>query len=292
MKARRSTLLAEAKGRRWRNWFDFPEDVMLLIFMKLGPMEILFRAQFVCSSWQKLAQEPKLYTCLVMTRCGYFKTDDYDRFTEVGKEVVARSSGELTEIYMEDLVTEELLKYIAEKSNSLKSLRLKHCEDIDEVLEEVVKENPMLEELEFSGCEIGVETIEKVVCSCSQLKSFLLNFDPTRQSEFSRNESDNVAYAIGKNLPQLRRLHLYWNALTDDGLRAILDGCPNLKFLDIRYCENLNLQGVLLQTCLDRMTYFWFGSDSIFGSEAEGDVESYDFDTDINVKDLWSRETY
>jgi hypothetical protein len=56
---------------------------------------------------------------------------------------------------------------------------------------------------------------------------------------------DKEALAIAENLPELRRLQLFGNMLTNDGLQAILDGCPHLESLDLRQCFNVTLAGNL-----------------------------------------------
>ena len=56
---------------------------------------------------------------------------------------------------------------------------------------------------------------------------------------------DYRALAIAKNMPKLHHLQLIGNRVMNDGLQAILDGCPHLESLDLRKCFNVTLSGNL-----------------------------------------------
>ena len=47
-------------------------------------------------------------------------------------------------------------------------------------------------------------------------------------------EYEDEALAIAETVPGLRHLQLFGNRMTNDGLKAILDGCPQLESLDLR----------------------------------------------------------
>ncbi|KAK8950691.1 F-box protein SKIP19 [Platanthera zijinensis] len=108
---------------------------------------------------------------------------------------------------------------------------------------ETLRKLPLLEELELSLCSyFSSKIVERIGETCPQLKSFRFNgraptsFQFYRQSESRRN---TVALAIAKHFKQLRRLQLFANCLTSIGLSAILDNCPDLESLDIRFCFNI-----------------------------------------------------
>ncbi|KAF9619272.1 hypothetical protein IFM89_006459 [Coptis chinensis] len=64
--------MESVKSDEMRNWLDFPRDMMISIFLKLGVEELLFPAQFVCASWRKLAKESCLSLgCLRLQPCEY-----------------------------------------------------------------------------------------------------------------------------------------------------------------------------------------------------------------------------
>ncbi|KAI3930700.1 hypothetical protein MKX01_037146 [Papaver californicum] len=49
-----------------RNWAELPLDVLYHIFLKLGAIDILFRAQSVCSMWRKVSKEPLMFRSIDM----------------------------------------------------------------------------------------------------------------------------------------------------------------------------------------------------------------------------------
>jgi len=192
---------------------------------------------------------------------------------------VDRSCGQLVDLYMEYLGTDDLLRHIADSSSQLKRLRLVSCYDIsDEGLSEVAAKLPLLEELDISCCSLSKETLKAVGRCCPHLKSLKFN-GPTNRT--SRLECDEEALAIAENMPRLRRLQLIGNKLTNDGLQAILDGCPHLESLDIRRCFNVTMAGNLGTRCAEQIKDLRRPQDSTEDYEFEAEFNDYDsFDDD------------
>ncbi|KAF8052683.1 hypothetical protein N665_1520s0001 [Sinapis alba] len=105
---------------------------------------------------------------------------------------------------------------------------------------------PLLEELEFSYCSPSVESLRVVGRSCRNLKTLKLN---RLWLLHIPHVSDDDALAIAETMPRLRHLQLFGNNLTDIGLKAILDNCPDLEHLDLSQCRNVNLYGDLKKRC-------------------------------------------
>ncbi|KAI3971291.1 hypothetical protein MKW92_021768 [Papaver armeniacum] len=261
-----------------RNWAELPHDVLAHIFLKLGAVDILFRAQSVCSMWRKVSKEPLLFRSVDMrNRWDLFDDEFYD-MEKMAREAVDRSCGQLVEFSMEHFGTDELLEYIADKSGSLRCLRLVSCYRIsDDALTDMAKKAVMLEELEICLCSFSADVLKIVGKACPLLKSFRLNCRGYRRPHI---ESDEEALAIAENMSQLRHLHLFGNKLTNLGLRGILDGCLHLESLDLRQCFNLNLEGDLLKSCRERLIKLRLPNDSTDDYEFDASIDGGSYDED------------
>ncbi|MCL7035798.1 hypothetical protein MKW94_020500 [Papaver nudicaule] len=205
-----------------RNWLQLPHDVLSLIFLKLGVIDILFRAQSVCSLWRIFFQRSSAVSL-------------YRHAENLGS---VRWSGELRclRIVSSYQVNSDALVNMAKKAVMLEELELSHCS--------------------FSGDKIDVlKTVGNIF---PHLKSFRLNCQGYRR----HIECDDEALVIAENMPELRHLHLFGNKLTNVGLRSIFDGCPHLESLDLRQCFNLDLEGDLMKICRDRLIKLRLPNDS------------------------------
>ncbi|KAE7996121.1 hypothetical protein FH972_000869 [Carpinus fangiana] len=231
----------------FRNWLELPRDLTESILLRLGAIEILTSAQWVCSPWRKLCKEPSMWLAIDMRKPG-----DHWKFPQLEKmcrEAVDRSCGQLVDIKVEDFGTDELLRHIADNSSQVKRLQLVRCYGIsDEGLSEVAAKLPLLEELAISYCQLSKSALEDVGRSCPLLKSLKFNSRELKYGEF-----DEEALAIAKNMSELRCLQLYGNKLTNEGLHAILDGCPHLESLDLRRCFDVSFAGNLERRCAEQI---------------------------------------
>lgn len=198
---------------------------------------------------------------------------------------VDRSCGQLLDINIEYFGTDQLLHYIADRSSQLRRLQLVWCHDCY-ALSEAVNKLPLLEELHLYYTYISKEAIKTVGRCCPLLKSFKLNAQGFRRPHI---ESDEEALAIAQNLPHLRHLQLFGNKMTNDGLQAILDGCPHLESLDLRQCFNVSLGGDLAKRCSEQIKHLRRPHDSTedYGFDAEiHDCESFDEDYPSGISDI------
>ncbi|KAL4387115.1 hypothetical protein GQ457_09G026520 [Hibiscus cannabinus] len=231
-----------------RNWLELPPEVTASILSRLGAIEILNSVQKVCSQWRNIFKDPSMWRSIDMRNLGNLHDMDYD-LEKMCVHAVDRSCGHLLDINIEYFGTDELLLYISERSVNLRRLRLFSCYDIsDEGLSEVALKLPFLEELEIFICPISKHAVETIGRSCPLLKSFKLNL---KQCKSFHYVSDDEALAIAQTMPELRRLELLGNGLTNKGLQAILDGCPHLEYLDLRQCFNVRLGGNLEKRCVE-----------------------------------------
>ncbi|KAL3616855.1 hypothetical protein CASFOL_039249 [Castilleja foliolosa] len=254
-------------------WVELPRDVTENILRRLGPVEILQSAQKVCTTWRSVCRDPSMWRVIDVKDFD----DDHELFFSddfICRRAVDRSQGELIDINIEYFGTDDLLRYISERSSRLKRLRLGCCDCISSVgLTAAVEKFPNLEELHlFFMPLITAIDIEAISISCPKLNSFTFN---NRGYRFPLVEiDDSYALAIAKNMPNLGHLRLFGNRLSNYGLKAILDGCPNLESLDLRQCFSVDLQGAFGRVCSERIKYLKRPSDST--TDYEWDDKIYD----------------
>ncbi|KAL4563519.1 hypothetical protein LXL04_027562 [Taraxacum kok-saghyz] len=139
---------------------------------------------------------------------------------------------------------------LVNRSSRLKSLCLAGFYNITSSgLNCALKMVRQLENLYISHFSLTREYIELIALNCPHLKSFKL--DKVCFREGIGNDDD--ALAIANNMRELRHLQLFCNQMTDNGLKAILDGCSHLESLDIRRCYNVNICGNEFKSCEERI---------------------------------------
>lgn len=241
-------------GGEERNWAELTCDVLSVIFKKITAVDIIRSAQFVCRPWRQLSHEPELWRHIEVTM-----PDERMEMTDLeslAMLAVDRSEGCLEEFHLECFGSEndELIGYISDRAPKLRCLRLISIYSMSEMpLAEAVGKLPLLEEFEISFCYFSAELVELVGLACPQLKSFKLNAQPYRdQYDYDIDSDVNFdaeALSIAMHMQQLHRLQLIGNNLTNIGLLAILNNCPNLQYLDLRGCLNVNLDENMKKKC-------------------------------------------
>ncbi|KAI3971295.1 hypothetical protein MKW92_021772 [Papaver armeniacum] len=267
-----------------RNWLELPSDVIFHMFLKLGAIDILFRAQSVCSLWRKFSKEPLLFRSIDMRNRSDLLDDSKYNVEKMAREAVDRSCGQLVEFSMDNFGSDELLAHIADMSGELRCLRLVSCHQVSgEAFSAMAKKAVMLEELEICHCSLSEDTLIAVGNACPRLKSLRLNRRGYRRPH---RECDNEALAVAGNMPELRHLHLFGNKLTNVGLKAILDGCLHLESLDLRQCFNVNLEGDLLKSCRDRLVKLKLPNDSTDDCEFDAAIDDRSYEFSEGYSDL------
>ncbi|CAO2038539.1 unnamed protein product [Urochloa humidicola] len=233
------------------NWAELPDDALLTVFERLGSADVLLGASVVCRSWFRIAtREPRLWRRVDLADCCFDPTTDMEA---MARAAVDRAAGRLEHFAADRFATGKLLRYIATRTNCLKSLRLLTCVDFwYKDLVAVGKRNPNLEELELTGC-LPVRSILKIPMEVighafPHLKRLLLN---NRWANIELDDFlDNYqALGISNSMPELRSLQLFANRLHNNALHDILDKCPHLESLDIRQCFNIDVDAALEAKC-------------------------------------------
>lgn len=268
-------------------WLELPPEITTTILQKLGTTDLLKNADKVCTNWHRLCLEPNMWRVIKMENDSADFGDKEDDLEKLCRQAVDRSRGELVDISLEYFGSDNLLNYIGERADQLKRLRLICSYNVSgEGLSAAVKKFPLLEELHLYYISISKETIETIGRSCHALKSFKLNNQICRHPYI---ESDEEAIAIAQNMPELHHLQLFGNKMTNEGLEAILNGCPHLKSLDLRRCLNVHLVGDVGKRCSQQIKYLRHPQDPTedYGLDAEMlDIESFDDDYPSSFFDI------
>lgn len=66
-------------------WQDLPREITTAILQKLGPLEILTAAQYVCTAWRSVCREPSMWRSIDMREMNILLYSDmmYDRFWDI-----------------------------------------------------------------------------------------------------------------------------------------------------------------------------------------------------------------
>ncbi|CAL5003463.1 unnamed protein product [Urochloa decumbens] len=243
-----------------RDWSELPLDALAMVFGKIGAIEILMGAGLVCHSWLQAAKLPDLWRSVDMAHHKLLDDMNYGvgiiddlSFSDDGiidgvgfssvkpikinnevlramaKVAVDRSGGQLGMFVGKEFVTDELLKYIAERSPALKELGLISCFGVsNKGFPKLISNFPQIENLQLEFCHniSGREVYEAIGKSCLQLKRFSLM---------------RTGYIIGEvvgiaAMHELRSLTVHGGGLTNKDLASVLDSCPHLEHLDLSGC--------------------------------------------------------
>ncbi|KAA8519420.1 hypothetical protein F0562_013705 [Nyssa sinensis] len=265
-----SSSSSEPAVEETRNWLELPPELMAMILHRLGAIDILTVAQKVCMTWRNICKEPAMWRTIDMQNLGDLWDMEYD-LEIMARHAINRSCGQLVDINVEYFGTDELLQYITDRTSHLRRLQLVCCYSVSgEGLSEAAKKLPLLEELHLYYCSLSKEAIETVGRCCPLLKSFKLN---DKGFIHPHIESDEEALAIAENMPELRHLQLFGNKMTNQGLQAILDGCPHLESLDLRQCFNVSLVVNVGKRLSEQIKDLWRPYDS---------TADYGFDSQIH----------
>ncbi|XP_057763928.1 putative F-box/LRR-repeat protein 23 [Salvia miltiorrhiza] len=258
-------------------WIELPEDVTANILQRLGAKRMLRNAQQVCRTWWKVCKDPALWR--VIDLCNPHDIYMNEDYTALCRRAVDRSQGQLVDLTIDCFGDGELIKYVADRSRNLKRLKLVSFNEMSAHIEPLVEAAGKLEQLEELHLTmipwIEGHHIEAIGNSCPKLKSFSYNehgskcrLPPDSEDDDDDDDIDgfdqnSYAEAIGKCMPNLHHLQLFANEMRNEGLAAILDGCPRLESLDIRQCFDLDLGGDLGKRCREQIKDLRLPNDSV-----------------------------
>ncbi|PNX90104.1 F-box protein skip19 [Trifolium pratense] len=227
------------------NWVDLPRDLTENILQRLGTVEILMSASRVCSLWWNICKDPLMWRTILIHHILSLPYKYRHQLNNICYTAIERSCNHLQDIDIQLVVTNDLLKCIANNGSHLRSMRLDLCYAIsDEGFSEAVRKLPLLEKVEISMTNLTKVSLEALGRSCPLLKS--LKYD-TELYVSSGQPCDDLAFVIAETMSGLNHLVIDGDNLTNVGLLAILDKCPLLKSLHIKRCEHLELSDETLE---------------------------------------------
>ncbi|RYQ92956.1 hypothetical protein Ahy_B09g099204 [Arachis hypogaea] len=107
--------------RSSRNWLHLPVELILIIFEKLGAIEVLTTAQRVCMLWRTICKDPYTWRVINMRVVGVPKFMDY-QLSSLCRRTIERSCGLLVDISIDYFATKDLLNHIANSSFTTSTL--------------------------------------------------------------------------------------------------------------------------------------------------------------------------
>ncbi|CAL5007790.1 unnamed protein product [Urochloa decumbens] len=245
-------------------WASLPRDILLDVFFKLGPREIVLGAEFACWAWRRTAlEEPSLWRHIGMEspiNCWPWRCVNRDIESAMMSAAVDRAAGQCEAF--KGSSDEESLIPLVERAPSLKSLHIEHHSiywDYDarsgEELVEALKKLTLLEDLQiYFQYAIDWEEnnmLQSVCHACPRLKKLVMIYASGIVLEL--NEDEYCKEPIDGEIPVMDDLHtleLYECDLSCKGLNAILDSCPALQTLHIDgYFNKQEMDQELLMKC-------------------------------------------
>lgn len=121
----------------------------------------------------------------------------------------------------------------------------------DKGFTESVKKLSQLESLDISyQNQLSKDTFEVIGRYCLLLKTLKCRGIVTNDRE------NDVSFAIAKTMPGLHHLKISGSMPSEEGVLAILDGCPLLESLDLKECYCFYNSGRLEKRCRENVKDF------------------------------------
>jgi len=145
----------------------------------------------------------------------------------------------------------------------LRRMQLSCCRGLShEGFNETLRKLPLLEELEISqNKQLSNDSLEIVGQCCPLLKSLKYSRHPLDDIEMN-----DVAFAIAKTMPGLHHLKISGDELSNDGVLAVLDGCPLLETLDLKDCKYVSMRLSVWRRSREQIKDFGLPSQDYYSS--------------------------
>ncbi|CAL5007794.1 unnamed protein product [Urochloa decumbens] len=288
--------MSPSRTRAARDWAALPRDILVDVFFKLGPREIMMGAEFACKPWRSAAlEEPTLWRRVDFEpwhpweqRWG--RVDPYARM-EMLLVAVDRAKGQC-EAFKGDC-NDDFLAALVGSAPTLKSLHVEYSseDNTEVVLDEALKKLTLLDDLEICFdvriVDWAGNMLQSVCHACPRLKNLNIRWGGVgyTESKFNMEPIDNQIPVMH----DLQTLKLYECDLSCWGLNSILDNCPQLETLYISgYFNEREMDKELRVKCarvknlsLPTSAYDGYSSDDYCSQDEDYDSQDEDDDSEL-----------
>ena len=193
-KTERQKSKVKQRVEKMASFTSLPDSVLIQILSYLD-YPLLVRSTRVCSRWHRLAYDPSLWKTVSIRM---------KHASKVEEDTIAR-----------------LIPY---KTNLISSVNLTNCTGVKDVsLEHISLHCPNLRNLFLSGChfitDIGIFALAR---NCNVLETVSIPL---------KNISEKALTSLVQNNPGVKKLYAYSIAVTENTIKAISTGCPELEKL-------------------------------------------------------------
>ncbi|BFI32173.1 protein MpFBW2 [Marchantia polymorpha subsp. ruderalis] len=263
-------------------WAEMLPETLVEVMRRLPSRELLQTVPQVCKAWRKASLDPACWQ-VVDLKDWCISAGGGEIVDRMVKLVVSRSCGGIRELRVTNLDSDASLHYLAQsRLSSLRTLCIPSSKITEAGLCELILTLPSLVHLDISKCSaIKCKALEVIGQTCESLirldrSMWALNLATMGPSD------DSEALAIAHNMPKLKHLEMVSGLLTNAGLIAILDKCPDLEYLDVSRCWNVKYGCTMSSKC-QKVRQF-------IGGNTEGSDYDYDEDDDDNAEE-WDYRT-
>ncbi|OMO94476.1 hypothetical protein CCACVL1_05984 [Corchorus capsularis] len=261
----------------FRRWDELIPDALGLIFSHLSLQEVLTVVPSVCKSWRKAVTGPYCWQEIDIeewsNRC------NSDQLNRMLRMLITRSSGSLRKLCVSCLHNDDIFSFITQNASSLQVLRLPRSEMSDSIVEQTAGRLSSITCLDLSYCgKIGAPGLEAIGKHCKLLVSLCRNMHPL--DTVGKLSQDDDANAIAASMPRLKRLEMAYNLIGTASVQNILSGCPQLEFLDLRGCWDVNLDDQFLKEKFPKLKVLGPTVMDCYEMDAWDDCSDYSEDSD------------
>ncbi|KAK1375552.1 F-box protein skip19 [Heracleum sosnowskyi] len=96
---------------------DLPDDIIANILHRLGAFEILVNARRVCKAWREICEDQAMWRVIYIENLGSELWWKIRELEEMCRQAIDRRQGQLVDIKIEHIASDELLKYLADNKS-------------------------------------------------------------------------------------------------------------------------------------------------------------------------------